>query len=872
MPFAGFKDFADCVSKSGEKDNPQAYCAAVHKQATGKFPTENQEQMEGSQAIINLTETEFQALIANYKEPDIKTYFQDTPTRIIRGVEIFKTGLHQDSLGREREWTSGELGSIIKAFSSGRPSMVPVKLGHTSAEHNEKVAKELGIPSSILSGEGSNGHGAANLGRLLKVYRSNGTLIADLEVPEKVATLVESGLFSNVSSELNENYQDLGPAISGLALLGSERPALKGLKGLSDAQILAEEKNPSLVYVFSMGDKLEFVRDKPKPKRKKATGKYLEMVDKLHHFIFGSGRAKPTPELIYQVPVTEEHTDESGQTTRRVVVQHVRASTISEARGVAFSALQSVLGGFGKVIAAGVGTLVVTLVAERLGLIPKVRYDVGNPTVIRNPTGDQKRKAKDPVKSLTRTIAGDKFRIFSEKADGLYNYNLATGLAAIDRFKAFFKVVLRNPVTAEMFEFETLGGTSKEAVEETIKRVIAFNPGNKGNLVTVSVTQIIEGVGKIFNDRADALHNYNLLAGLQLGAAVVTKLPLMIIGAVTLKNVAFDTIAEDKEQNQQRPVRVWVETEAQVEPAVKKTLGPSWGVIGKVVAATGLKTISDKATLSGLGFSEVVDDLHSFSALDTVRDWLQDKGFITTMLNLPDEDLDRISHEISHVHPELQPVVVRQNLEMLKQDARATPLARMEPDIPQVLPFPEFTGSLHNFVSLKAIKTSTQQGVSEEFVNYSLRDRDTGAEIGSAMVTHFPEVKELVIDWIQGAIGVTGVSQFLRQIKTDFPDVSRVIGDRASGANPGRLLSLSLGRFDEMADALHNFHTVHPITRRRLRPHSHRGEQVSGALGTAKGTLQNPRIRKVSRRLARLAIRRRFQELEKIADALKSKP
>ena len=33
MPFADYKDFADCVSKNKDKDNPEAYCTAIQKQA-----------------------------------------------------------------------------------------------------------------------------------------------------------------------------------------------------------------------------------------------------------------------------------------------------------------------------------------------------------------------------------------------------------------------------------------------------------------------------------------------------------------------------------------------------------------------------------------------------------------------------------------------------------------------------------------------------------------------------------------------------------------------------------------------------------------------------------------------------------------------
>ena len=41
MPFANYKDFADCVSKNKDKKSPEGYCAVVHKKATGKYPSEH---------------------------------------------------------------------------------------------------------------------------------------------------------------------------------------------------------------------------------------------------------------------------------------------------------------------------------------------------------------------------------------------------------------------------------------------------------------------------------------------------------------------------------------------------------------------------------------------------------------------------------------------------------------------------------------------------------------------------------------------------------------------------------------------------------------------------------------------------------------
>ena len=36
MPFAGYKNFADCVSKNRKKNNPQAYCSVIMRAVEGK--------------------------------------------------------------------------------------------------------------------------------------------------------------------------------------------------------------------------------------------------------------------------------------------------------------------------------------------------------------------------------------------------------------------------------------------------------------------------------------------------------------------------------------------------------------------------------------------------------------------------------------------------------------------------------------------------------------------------------------------------------------------------------------------------------------------------------------------------------------------
>ena len=46
-PFAGYKNFDDCVSKNKNKDNPDAYCAVIMRQVEGKMKKQEAEEIEG---------------------------------------------------------------------------------------------------------------------------------------------------------------------------------------------------------------------------------------------------------------------------------------------------------------------------------------------------------------------------------------------------------------------------------------------------------------------------------------------------------------------------------------------------------------------------------------------------------------------------------------------------------------------------------------------------------------------------------------------------------------------------------------------------------------------------------------------------------
>lgn len=43
MPFAGYKSFEECVRDNQDKTYPEAFCAYLHYQATGKYPAQNQQ-------------------------------------------------------------------------------------------------------------------------------------------------------------------------------------------------------------------------------------------------------------------------------------------------------------------------------------------------------------------------------------------------------------------------------------------------------------------------------------------------------------------------------------------------------------------------------------------------------------------------------------------------------------------------------------------------------------------------------------------------------------------------------------------------------------------------------------------------------------
>lgn len=217
MPFGPFRDWEDCIAKNADRRDPEAYCGVIKRAIEGGEFTVTEES-HGKKLLLN--------------------------------VEIFQTGVHVPAEGEVKNWSTSELQDIVKAFGEGVNSPVYLKIGHTTPEFCEMVAKKLGVPVEVVKGEGPAGNGMISLGKAIDVrLREDGVMLADFEAPSQIADLIEKG-YTDVSIELQADYPGHPWVLSAVALLGAERPAVKGLAGLEEVAVLAERK-PSFIMRFS---------------------------------------------------------------------------------------------------------------------------------------------------------------------------------------------------------------------------------------------------------------------------------------------------------------------------------------------------------------------------------------------------------------------------------------------------------------------------------------------------------------------------------------------------------------------------------------------------------------------------------------------
>ena len=274
MPFGPYDDFKDCVSKNQDKASPEGFCAWLHKEITGKYPSESSSSMppDAFQLFIpkysealDSGKGEKEAYAFAVKEGLTPAGWVDTrqgwaklyqapKMRVVEHVPVFSTGEHTNSAGKNRKWAEVDLDKMVEAFVAGVPAVSPLKCGHTPDSFNRKIAEALGVPVDVVTGLG--GKGQIALGRMSSLERKGNLLIAAYErVPEPIAKLIEAGLYSNVSVEIEDKIGDYGPVITATALLGVEEPAIEDAT-LARSAVFGGPREGALVYTFSVAKDL----------------------------------------------------------------------------------------------------------------------------------------------------------------------------------------------------------------------------------------------------------------------------------------------------------------------------------------------------------------------------------------------------------------------------------------------------------------------------------------------------------------------------------------------------------------------------------------------------------------------------------------
>jgi hypothetical protein len=134
---------------------------------------------------------------------------------ILKEVEIFGVGAWQgQGMKKPFNFTKDLLSRIVANTSKLTNRKMPLKLGHTDKQIFEQT------------------DGQPALGWLENVKLKGEKIVADLtNIPNVLMTAIEKGLYRQVSVELGST-KDIGPHVTGLAILGADLPAVKTLKDL----------------------------------------------------------------------------------------------------------------------------------------------------------------------------------------------------------------------------------------------------------------------------------------------------------------------------------------------------------------------------------------------------------------------------------------------------------------------------------------------------------------------------------------------------------------------------------------------------------------------------------------------------------------
>ena len=144
-------------------------------------------------------------------------------------VELMRTGTWDASTGRVKI-DVGLLEDIVKNYASLRGLIdIPMKLGHAASGN----LLPKGMPAAGW---------VSNL-KLSDRGGGNVVLLADIETTsETITELIRNGAYKNLSVEIHGAFEDgdgnkYTNVLTGLALLGAELPAVKGLKDIGDSYL-----------------------------------------------------------------------------------------------------------------------------------------------------------------------------------------------------------------------------------------------------------------------------------------------------------------------------------------------------------------------------------------------------------------------------------------------------------------------------------------------------------------------------------------------------------------------------------------------------------------------------------------------------------
>lgn len=167
---------------------------------------------------------------------------EDAPTGVLKDREIFKAGKWRASTGAV-EATSAMLDQIVASYNGLNSKVqgyaIPLKLGHT----NVKGAPAMGYASNVR--------------------RQGDTLLADFtDMPPEIVDAISAKRYNSVSVELwpkiVHDGAEFEQVLSGVALLGAEWPAVKGLKPVyasefaaDGALMLSQEEDTNMPQTFT---------------------------------------------------------------------------------------------------------------------------------------------------------------------------------------------------------------------------------------------------------------------------------------------------------------------------------------------------------------------------------------------------------------------------------------------------------------------------------------------------------------------------------------------------------------------------------------------------------------------------------------------